>query len=307
MSGPWEGFPHGSVVALRGGVVAQVLALPSPPGMVTVLPKYVLCKEGLWGRTSTVRLCRVLGDYTVESVEKATGLVAPRVDGLYGAPMPYVLVSDVVGSVTPLEACKAVASGRAPAWAVETLYYAARSTELAACTELGVTGSVAGGFSHEASDLDLVAYVTPSKAPQVYESFSMIGEQERTVIEYTGLFKAKARVGWRRRLVRGRRVTLTIAPESPSSHCPPLAGYYRLQPPEGKVKVEIEVEEGRGEALLYPPCTPTLQGLYIVSFEYNIAGELYQGGSFTVEGIKAGKAIYIAVRNNATSIRRTQA
>ncbi len=294
---------HGSIIELRSGILGEVLALPSPPGFVAVLPKYKVCGEGPW-RLGSARLCRLLASYTPEELGEAFRHIRLVHDPLYSAEMPYASALDVVRSISPLEACRRLIEGAGPEWAIEVLGEVFPRLEVSPCEEVGVAGSLAGGYYHTSSDVDLVAYPRPGKAGLIYESMSKLGEPEMTVIAYRGVFEAEARVSWRRRLVKGRRVTIVMAPVEPGAHCPPLRSYSWMEHVKGRVRAVVNVEGGQESALLYPPCVRSEDGRYIISYEYNLAGDLYEGGVFEVEGLYSGRAVLLAVRGEHTSIRR---
>jgi hypothetical protein len=293
------------VIAVSGdaGVVAgQVLGIPAPPGFVPVLIKYVACGAGPWRRAG-LSLCRILRSYSPESVEEASVVLPRRWDPRYGAFMPYIGEGEIAWSVDP-ETALQEALRRAEPPLLDALSAAVREVE-ATGASAGVTGSLALGAPHRGSDVDLVVIADEGSVAGVVERFRSLGEpDEVSQVAYRGVFTSSPRVGWRRRRVSGVRVTLTAAPRRPAEHCPPISSYERLKQPHGNYRGVLTVRPGQPSALLYPPCVESDEGLTIVSYEYNLALELYEGGRFHVEGPSNGEAVFVSVRESRSSILR---
>ncbi len=295
-------MPHGSIVWV-GDLLCQTLALPSPRDFIPVIPKYILCDEGSWGK-GLIRLCRLLESYTPENVDRASRAVMKRYDPLYGAYMPYVELNLANTIISPMEALATLFSTGKPEWALNMIERVLSSGALKRGI-MGVTGSVAAGTYMESSDLDLVAFVeSPYSAASIIEAFASLGRPEISRITYTGLLNAEARVAWRRRLLNGRRITLVIATLAPGSHCRPLNDYWSIEPPKGYFKSVVSIEGGQESALIYPPCVESRDGRYIISFEYNLGLELYEGGLFRVEGPSSESYVFIGVRESHSILKR---
>ena len=297
---------HGTVVFTREGLILQSLSIPTPPGYIAALPKYLVCSgDTPWKTRGGVGFCRLMKRYSVEDLERALPLAADlaKKDPLYGVSMPYINLdsSRVISTIDPREAlAKVISSG--PHWAIDVLVEV--KSEIKDSVEVGITGSLAAGIYHDKSDIDMVFLVDLGYAENVLELFSRIGRPEITKIKYKGWLKAEVEVGWRRRLVKGRRVTLVMAPPKAGFHCRPLKEYWAIESPSSIKSVIVKVKPGQPEALLYPPCVKGDNNLHIVSYEYNLALELYKGGLFKVKGLASGEALYLAVRGVETVLDR---
>ncbi|MEM2837317.1 MAG: hypothetical protein QW697_01890 [Acidilobaceae archaeon] len=299
---------HGSIVLSRDGLIAQVIGIPRPPGMVPVIPKYRLCEGSLWSR-SGVHLCRVIEMYGPRGLSDSIARYGFReaIDGIYSSPIPYIRLSDIVELIRPREAFERVT--RRPA---NTLHY--KLIEIAYMLienglnheELGLTGSIAFGSDNPAvSDIDLIVY--GSRASRVmYRVFAeLTPEKEKNILsDFGGLtINPPLDITWRRRTIMRVQVAWTGIPLV-GDLCKPLREYYNIPSPWKPIRLSVEVEARQETSLLYPPCAKTRDGLYIVSFEYNIAPILYNGGLLEISGLESidGSVIYLATRQYPGSI-----
>jgi hypothetical protein len=80
--------------------------------------------------------------------------------------------------------------------------------------------------------------------------------------------------------------------------CKPLKSYFNVDSPVKPVEVTMYVERGQPSALAYPPCVVSSDGIYIVSFEYNVGALLYEGGVLGLEVwlVRAAGTVYLATR-----------
>ena len=291
---------HGAIIYTVDGVVGQVQGVPSPPGLIAYLPKYVLCSGGSPWRGRGYSLCREIPHYGprgLASVMRRLGARWRR-DPLYGVEMPYASLYEVARLIRPREALEAFAS-RAPGGSrpVEALYTVVRG----ACVslgDLGLTGSYAMGIFHSSSDLDLIAYDRGSQ--RLYDYFS--GLRRGPSREYLGgvVLEPYVDISWRRARLHGISVTWTGVPRV--WHCPPLESYYSIPTPNRVFRGSLRVEPGQLGALLYPPCVEA-GGYWVVSFEYNVGGALYEGGRIYVEGLLGGSVVYLGAREYPGRVR----
>lgn len=293
---------HGTMIYTVDGLVGQVIGIPSPQGLIPVIPKYVSCSGGEWLRPGG-RFCRVIPHYGPEGLElgiRGSGLIE-RFDPQYGSPMPYVSEYSVLLRTPPREALARVLRGPAGPLHEKAVLVAEL---LGSCGislgDLGLTGSVAAGIQREGvSDLDFVVYGSPA-AVSMAECFSSIAGAGAGGFrgEFGGVtVDPPVNTSWRKGIVGGQRVTWVGVRTGPGE-CPPLSSYEKLSPPLEPVEARLRVPEGQGGALTYPPCVESSEGVYLISYEYNLAAVLYKGGRLEVSGtISAdGRAIYVGLR-----------
>ena len=290
---------YGALLFLKSGVVVQSLGM-EVGGRCVVMPKYVACREpSLWGRLGTGSLCRVIRGYGPRGLARALELsgIAAGHGSSEGAPLPLVAPEEAVHVVTPREAfSQSISEGR------HLLAHALdRLGLLAYSEELGLTGSIAGGYWHEDSDIDLVA-LTHRAALELYEAFRTISASRDvlTKSELGGIIvPGGVDVSWRRTWVElgGRRVGVTWIgglPQGPL-HCPQAVPPLPLRAPW---RGTVYIPPGDPRALLYPPCAASSSGELVISYEYNLGGLLYEGGQFIIEGTRIGgtNAIVLGIR-----------
>ncbi|GAB6148345.1 nucleotidyltransferase domain-containing protein [Stetteria hydrogenophila] len=304
-TGDWN--PHGAIVYTRDGGILQAIGLPAPAGYLAVIPKYAPCRgeRTPWARPSG-RYCRVVREYGPRGLEDALarypgpGGVRLLYDGSYAAPMPYVSLEQAAWIVDPREALLRVASSGEGS-AAEAAYTVLRGSGVG-LGGAGLTGSYAAGIaSPTVSDVDFVVY-GPEAALRMYEFYSReLQPVEAPRASFGGVTVHPPQgVGWRRAAVDGISSSWVGVPHRPAGHCEPLRRYPNTDPPSGRrVRVEVRVEGGDPAALLYPPCVEA-EGYYIVSFEYNLAGLLFEGGRLEVEGVASagGTVVYLGLREN---------
>ncbi|MCE4604589.1 MAG: nucleotidyltransferase domain-containing protein [Aeropyrum sp.] len=276
--------------------------------MIPAIPKYEICsKPSPWARAG-VRYCRILARYTPEDLEeslKASGLPR-RKDGIYNTIMPYVPRGDIVEYRSPKAALDEILQAGRPYWAVGPIARTLKSVGKGDPEAVGVTGSIAGGYYGAHSDIDIVVY-SPNYPELVVRKLLETGETDVAIARYSGVFEGSYPIGWRRRVVEGKRVTVTLAPSRPGSHCEPLKNYWRVPTPEKSIYMrEAIIPSGQESALLYPPCFRTSDGVWIVSFEYNVSYLAFEGGPFKLMGVAdgSGTTIYLAVRSVRTLFKR---
>ncbi len=291
----------------RGLVVLQALGLPAPPGYAVVMPKYVACASSAW-RAGPLPLCRVIDEYGPRGLGSALDRAGARTewDPAYSAPMPYMHWSEALLAAHPQEALHhALQTGDGEVAAVVwELTRAGVPLE-----DMGLTGSHALSFHVPGvSDVDIVVY-GPDAAEAAYHAFKARRPASPPRRSVGGLaIEPPWPTGWRRALVDGVAASWMGAPrEGPAKHCPPLNDYPPRDPPDPQrcVRLEVSVEPGQASALLYPPCVEAGEGLWVVSFEYNIAGPLYEGGVLLVEGVASarGGAVYLGTRECPGRVR----
>ncbi len=297
-------WPHGSIGVAFNGLHFQVVGLPSPRGLVPIIAKYMPCGVGPWKRPSG-RLCRVNPEYGPKGVEAAAvkaGL-GLRWDEAYGALVPYLDLAKALIIVDPWEAMAEVARSPRPPQALTALEAAFLvAPGCGGC--VGVTGSLAMGMAvPEISDIDLV--VEEGWEEEVYRRWRRIVKPLPAPASEGGVAIADT-LEWRRGLLGGFHISWIAAPRRPASHCPPLRRYPNLDTPRAAWRGRLTVRPGQPAALLYPPCVEAEEGLWIISYEYNVARLLYEGGTLEVEGLKGESTVYLAARPNPGSIRRHQ-
>ncbi|MCE4627936.1 MAG: hypothetical protein F7C34_02140 [Desulfurococcales archaeon] len=280
---------YGDIIVMKDGVIAQSLGIPLGEYCV-VLPKYVVCRGETPWRARWARLCRIIRGYGPRGLEMAVraSSVAEKYHPAFGTNMPAAHPWDALFVVEAVEALSsAVARGEPGTLGALSVLGLRGALE----GLLGLTGSRAAGYSHERSDVDLVAY-GPDVAVRLYETFSSLGgpwdpasKRDLGGVQVSKLLD----LSWRRRVIEtplGRfPVTWTGAPSEPLAHCPPLQGLEGPGSPAGIVRDRVCIEPGQETALLYPPCAWTSKG-WVVSFEYNLAGLLYNGGCITLEAVR---------------------
>ncbi len=281
---------HGAQLILSNSTIVQVLGIPAPPGLVPVIPKYRPCRGPSPWRGVSGAYCRITRKYGPLGVEAGIGAsgLRERWDPLYGAPMPYVEDAEVSVCVEPRRALlHAIAAGE-PVVTRVVDYLRSRGVST---TCLGLTGSRALGIAHEESDVDLVVYDCVEEVFELFESLSSDwGRPELGGVRAHPLTSAS----WRRARIENINTTWVPA----RNLCPPLSSYWRIEPPDSKTRLILEVEPRQPWSLGYPACAVSKSGVWIVSYEYNLAGILYRGGVMEVEGVASrdGKIVYLGLR-----------
>ncbi|WP_062662624.1 hypothetical protein [Aeropyrum camini] len=223
---------HGAMIFDRLSRIHQAVGVPSPPGLIPAIPKYEPCMEDApWSRAG-LRFCRTLEHYTPTGVEDSARRLGldMRFDGLYNVHMPYVPSENVTLYIHPAEALDQVYR-QGPYWTLKTLHKIARALERLPLRGFGLTGSLATQTSNPAySDIDIVVFEALDPYT-LLETLEKLGRPELDTIEYRGPLQGSYRVGWRRRLVEGRRVTFVAAPLEPGSTCKPLSTYWAIDTP----------------------------------------------------------------------------
>jgi len=302
---------HGSTVLTRGGLLGLVIGIPRPPQLIPIIPKYILCRESPWSRAGS-SFCRVLEAYGPHGVSKAILRASVRelYDPLYGHTTPYVSVYDALDIVTPREALWRVVAGPR-----NRLHYTlldllqlleARGVSV---ENVGVTGSLAAGIENlEISDIDLVVYGVEA-SESMYKIFvEEIGLRGPPIPSFGGLrVEPGVSIGWRRGLFKGLIVGWVGLP-GVGELCEPLREYFKVRAPAKPVSLTLEIPKGQPQALTYPPCVRSRDGVYIVSFEYNVGALLYRGGEIRVEGLASwdGGVVYIATREKPGLVRSSE-
>ncbi len=287
-------YGHGSIITLRDGMMGVEVGLPAPPGYVPIIPKYVPCDRGPWSRRS-LRFCRVIERYGPAGVSEAftrSGLVLTY-DPSYGTLMPYVRLEEALEYVSPREALQRRAlSGKGSLSHVLSNAISFMGSLVGSFETIGLTGSYAMELEADFSDVDLVVYGGEG-ARLAYEGFRSRASPVDCRMDFGGL----SLVGWPCLPWRRGAVEVVPVPVSwvgapiggPAAHCPPLIGgiaAYGLSQAQGV----LTVPPGQETSLLYPPCVRTEEGVYIISFEYNVGGPLYEGGEVKVHGLGALRA-----------------
>ncbi len=298
----WEAWDedcrsHGALL-LVNGMILQAVGVPSPPGLIPVIPKYSLCDsaETPW-RLKGSSLCRITKRYGPLGVAEGirSSGINERLDPVYGAPIPYVERERVQACIPPLRAfAAAVAGGDAEVVRVASMI----STSLrGARVRLGLTGSHALGAAHEGSDVDLVVYEGHEEVYEFFRRHQGYGTPHLGGVEV----EPPPDTTWRKALISGIPTTWTPA----GTTCSLLRSYWSIPSPERLVKLRVRVEPGQRHALEYPPCVAGDKAA-IVSFEFNLGGILYEGGVFEVEGLAGGgrhPVVYLGLREYPGSLR----
>jgi len=270
--------------------IYQVVGVPTPQGYIAVMPKYAPCRgRSLWSSASGP-LCRIVKAYGPLGVD--AGLAAwgrgLRWDPIYRAPMPYISEEEAVVCVEPRRALEqAVAVGEhAVVRVLEAL-----EGEGVRMSWLGLTGSRALGIAHQHSDVDIVVYENHVLVHDIFRRLAGAPAGARL-----GGVRVEPNVdaSWRKAILAGHPATWTPA----NNLCPPLRRYYAIDPPLAPATRNADVPPAQETALGYPPCARTRDGIWIVSFEYNLAGLLYEGGIFRISGTvsTSGRIIYLGLR-----------
>jgi len=285
-------------VIAADSTIYQVMGLPTPPGFTAVIPKYSPCRGPSPWTAPHGPLCRIVRAYGPLGVEAGLGAWGRslRWDPLYRAPMPYILSSDITLCLEPRRALEhALASGEQAVTAVLEVLEA----QGVRTTWLGLTGSRALGIAHQDSDVDLVVY---ERHERVYEAFKAIARTPASARLGGIIVEPAVDASWRKTVIAGYSVTWTPA----NNLCPPLREYYSIDPPHAPTIAEVRVPPRQETALGYPPCAAATDGTWIVSFEYNLAGPLYEGGLFRVSGTvsERGRIIYLGLRERPGQLLR---
>ncbi len=293
---------HGAIIYTREGVIGQVQGIPSPPGMLVFLPKYRLCSgESPW-KGRGYRLCREIPHYGPKGLSSAMRRLPGRWrwDPQYGVIMPYASIDEILMLIDPRRALSRLVKGfvRDPR-PIEALHALVKGS-LVSVLDLGLTGSYALGIIHSASDLDLIAYGEEASL-KLYSFFSEIREGPSR--EYLGgvILEPFVDLSWRRAVIEGISITWTGVPRI--WHCPPLRDYYALTPPVKRRRLVVKVERGQYGALLYPPCVRTVEGLWLVSYEYNLGQVFYNGGRMFIDALESRGVLYIGLREHPGRVR----
>ncbi len=291
---------HGAIVYTVNGIIGQVQGIPSPPGYITYLPKYRLCDLATPWRGHGYSLCREIPHYGPLGLASAMRRLKGgwRIDPLYGIVMPYASEYEIMKIIDPRTAVKRLVSeGSIDPRPLETLYTIRREAGVG-LDDLGVTGSYAIGIIHPGSDLDIIVY--DDSALRLYEYFLSIREGPSR--EYLGgvVLEPYVDLSWRRARLGGLSVTWTGVPQY--WHCPPLENYFAITPPLGIIEKVLYIEPYQIGALLYPPCVRA-GDYWLVSYEYNLGGPLYEGGVVKVRAISGGDTIFIGTREYPGRIR----
>ncbi len=293
---------HGSSLITRDGLLGIVIGVPRPPELIPIIPKYVICKESLWVRGAS-SFCRVLEMYGPRGISDTLAGIGFKeyLDGIYNSPMPYVRITDVVEIVKPREALARVI--RKPSNEIHHELLDLLGVLVESGVELdniGLTGSLAMGIENvEISDIDLVVYGLEN-TELAYNIFRKELRANPILLEELGGLQVKpgVNIGWRRALFK-RYIVGWVGIPGVGEFCKPLRGYFSLNGPTGRqVDLIVEVEEAQSTALTYPPCVVSRDGIYIISFEYNIGALLYKGGIYRIRGLadRDLSVIYVATR-----------
>ncbi|MCE4624672.1 MAG: nucleotidyltransferase domain-containing protein [Desulfurococcales archaeon] len=291
---------YGSVVISRSGVVGQDLGLPVS-GYCAFMPKYVFCGDPTtpWRLHGIIPLCRVIRGYGPLGLDRAVRLSSVReiLAPQYGSVIPVYGPWDVLVRVDPRTALVRVLS-RGPLDVIDVLSVV-RSWGIS-MADIGLTGSFAGGYWHDKSDVDLVVFDSDAVL-RMYHAFRerATTPDRATKVDLGGLVvRPYTDLSWRRTIISGRGVTWIGVPPEPLLHCPPLKAIRTSpRPPRRFVEVEVDIPPGQLSALLYPPCVRA-GGLWIVSYEYNVGGILYEGGRIVIRGVAGDGVVYLGLREN---------
>ncbi len=285
---------NGSQAVGWDGWIYQVLSIPSPPGMLVVIPKYEPCKGPSPWRRPGSNYCRVTSSYGPLGVELGISRWGrARFDPVYSTLMPYLEESEVRECIDPRRGLEeAIARGD---YDVVRLLEALEAEGIRV-SQLGLTGSHALGIAHGESDVDLVIYEGHDIVYRLFAARST-GPVDANL---GGVRVSDADFSWRKGVIAGVRATWV-----PAGHrCPPLRHYHLIPQPTGKARLALTVPPGQDPALGYPPCALSEEGVWIVSFEFNLAGILYSGGRLEVDGLISvdGRIVYVGVREYPGSL-----
>jgi len=291
-----DSLPHGSIVYYKD-LILQVLGLPSPPGLLAVMPKYRACRARSPWRRASGPYCRIAREYGPGGLEDTLTLSGLReqYDSLYQSLMPYIPSMLVQESITPREAMRRFTMQLAQA--PEGVERAARFIyEELGTRGLGLTGSIAAGIAHANSDIDLVA-LDHRAARRLYEEFAGLSRGPRRA-SFNGVSVwPPIDLSWRRTWIDGVRITWIGAGE----RCRALRSYYDLDPPARRWEGVLRIEPGQETALAYPPCVRAGE-YWLVSYEYNLGGLFYEGGRIRVRGVAGEEVVYVGVRERPASL-----
>ncbi len=284
------GLDHGSIVYDRNGWISFVVGLPAPPGYIIAIPKYRPCDDGPWHRASG-RYCRVLREYGPRGISEVMAYARLVYDPVYNTLMPYMRYNEAVVTGSPWESLyNAVNAGSWP----PLLSILDRLVEAGfSVSDFGVTGSTAAGIQVPGlSDVDLVYRGAPSR---LYDAWSEIVDNvyDYTVRDLSGItVEPGVFLGWRRGFLGGVHVSWVGAARA----CRHVSDYWSIDTPGHRFRGVIRVEPGQDTALAYPPCVETVDGLVLVSYEYNLGDILYKGGKLSVEGVMGEYTVYLGLR-----------
>jgi hypothetical protein len=291
---------HGSYVITRDGLVGVVIGIPRPPELLPIIPKYVICRESLWARGGS-GFCRILEMYGPRGVSDTLARIGFKEyhDGIYNSPMPYVRMSDVVEVTRPRDALANVTSRPSNELHYELLEVLGLLTESGVeLSNVGLTGSLAIGIENvRVSDIDLVVYGSGS-AEIAYQVFRGLGGSFTHLGEFGGLkVKPGVSIGWRRARFK-RYIVGWVGVPGVGELCEPIRSYFSVQSPTTPVDLVVVIERAQAQALTYPPCVMSRDGVYVVSFEYNVGALLYEGGVFRIRGLadRGAGVVYLATR-----------
>lgn len=299
---------HGSLVVDRNWALYVELGLPAPQGFIPVLPKYVPCNRGPWGRPGG-KYCRLIESYGPEGVSKALAKasISLRWDPLYHTNMPYLTNNDIVYYVSPREALeRLIYKGSTLSHKLLSFLDELRSYGIPT-SDIGITGSYGLTIAQEFSDIDLVIYGDSSlRAMKFFVD-------RATAVECKDDFGGLKVIGtpclaWRRGLVKAEHQGVVASwvgvPNYVAGHCPRL--HEGIEGPPLRFNATIDVPGGELSALLYPPCVRLSDGSYLLSFEYNLAYIMYVGGKFEIEGLRYGDLILLGSRELPGSLKVRQ-
>ncbi len=309
---------YGELMLTKDLVLVESLGLPFLDDYCIVMPKYVYHSSGgpWFHRYSKLKFRRIIHGYGPEGLRRAIELSGIRKinDIFYNYNIPIINYNDIILYINPHNALLDIVNSPKTPYEVYAALAIGRVASAAniRLSEIGLTGSYAGRYYHENSDIDIVVY--GYGVEKLYNIFYKINN----IIPYTvgkeflgGIVVTPSiNLSWRRGQVRinGRTIGITWigAPEEPGSHCPPIRDYLNIDRPRGMgAEIVVEIEGGQVEALLYPPCPVGRNGIRIVSFEYNLGGILYKGGIFRVRGTlsESGRTIYLGLREYPGELR----
>ena len=281
---------HGSIVYDRSGWISFVVGLPAPPGHIIAIPKYRPCSDGLWRRPSG-RYCRVLREYGPRGISEVMVYARLVYDPLYNTLMPYTRDDNIVITESPWESLHKVA--KKGSWP-PLLHVLDRLVEAGfSVGDFGVTGSTAAGIQVPGlSDVDLVYRGIPS---ELYDAWPEIVDRvyDYVVSDLSGVtVEPGVFLGWRRGFLGGVHVSWVGAARA----CRYMSSYWSIDTPGSRFRGVVRVEPGQETALVYPPCVETIEGLVIVSYEYNLGEILYNGGKIYIESVMGEYTIYLGLK-----------
>jgi predicted nucleotidyltransferase len=292
----------------KEGLIAQALGLPLSASKVPIIPKYVISKERSPWELHGIYFSRIISEYGPKGLSKAVAQAKSLVNTCFSetflTEMPCVDIIDVLYMSMPQDALQRIL--RAPRNELEIDVIEVLSTlkeHGISVNDLGITGSTALGFGNPAiSDIDLIVYDNASL--KILELFTSQSKRPLLKENIGGLrVRPPIDVSWRRAyLLKRRAVSWIGVPEQVLSHCDIVRKY----PPLKQCKIRVHIEPEQEGALLYPPCVVSIDGRYVVSFEYNLAYELYMGGTFEIKGMcsEGLLIVYLGTRESPGFITR---